>query len=154
MFSKDSAVPEFEIRPITAEEARKLRRAVLRPTQPPETIIYPLDDAPGTLHVGAFLGNELVGITTVSHEPPPGEQNLAAWRMRGVAVIENARGKGIGRMMAKACLDHVIQNGGKLVWVNGRTTALKFYNALGFQTRGQEFVTDTGPHYLVWRSLE
>jgi len=140
--------------PITAEEARVIRKAVLRPDQPAKFTIYPNDDASGTLHVGAFIDGQLVGITTVSRESPPGEQKPDAWRMRGVAVIGNARGKGIGRMMAQACLDHVIRNNGKFVWANGRTTALKFYGALGFQVRGDEFVTDTGPHYLVWRSLE
>lgn len=145
---------EITIKAITSEDARTIRRIVLRPNQPAESSIYPMDDAPGTLHVGAFLGNELVGITTVCRESPPGEQNPASWRMRGVAVVESARGRGIGRLLAGACLDHVIKNKGLFVWANGRTTALEYYHALGFQPRGEEFVTDTGPHYLVWRSLE
>jgi len=87
----DNKEPEIKIMPITAEEARVIRKAVLRPDQPAKFTIYPNDDASGTLHVGAFIDGQLVGITTVSLESPPGEHKPDAWRMRGVAVIGNWR---------------------------------------------------------------
>lgn len=144
-------MPEIIINPITADTARQIRKTVLRPDQPFETTIYPLDDDPDTLHVGAYIDGELVGAMTVCKEAPAGQRIPAAWRMRGVAVAAKAQGLGCGRGMAQVCLDFIAQKGGQFVWANGRTTALSFYRALGFQTRGEEFVTDTGPHYLVWR---
>lgn len=145
---------EITIKPISAETARQIRKTVLRPDQPYETTKYPLDYDPDTLHVGTYLDGELVGVMTVNREAPPGLQNHSAWRMRGVAVAEKVRGSGYGRRMAQFCLDYVSQRGGELIWANGRTTALSFYQALGFQARGEEFTTDTGPHYQVLRWLK
>ncbi len=142
---------EILIKPITPVIARHIRKIVLRPDQPYETTIYPLDDDPDTLHAGTYLDGELVGVMTVNRETPPDESHLSAWRMRGVAVTEKARGLGCGRRMAQYCLEYVAHKGGNFIWANGRTTALSFYHALGFQARGEEFTTDTGPHYLVWR---
>src|SRR5690606_13479424 len=57
------------IRPISAAETRPLRSLVLRPGAPPETLVYPGDDHPEALHLGAFEGDRLVGIATVYPEP-------------------------------------------------------------------------------------
>ncbi len=144
---------EITIRAISLTEARPLRVTVLRPNLPVESTIYPLDGDPDTRHFGAFLDGDLVGITTVCREAPPGEENPHAWRMRGVAVAPQARRKGCARQLAQACLDYVAARGGTCLWANGRTAVLPFYRSVGFDTRGDEFVTETGPHFLVWRKV-
>ena len=145
--------PRIEVKAIPVAEARRLRKAILRPDLPPETTIYPGDDAPDTFHAGAFLDGELAGITTALREAPPGQDEPGAWRLRGVAVAEKARGLGLGRLLVQACLQHIDAQEGVWVWANGRTPSLPFYRALGFQVQGEEYITDSGPHYRVWRAV-
>ncbi len=145
----------FTIRPITAAETRPLRHAILRPHQPIEALVFGGDDAPDALHVGAFIGHELVGIASVSRDPLPGETGQRIWRLRGMATVEKVRGIGCGRALVEACVAHVLTHNGTLLWCNGRTSAMGFYRSLGFETRGDEYDSPagTGPHYVFVRQL-
>ncbi len=143
-------MPEVIIRLIPAEEARPLRGAILRPNLPLEKSVYPGDDAHDTLHLGAYVMDELVGVASVFHQPPPGESLSAAWRLRGMAVRTNAQGRGYGRALLEHCIAHVAKQGGTLFWCNGRTSALGFYREFGFEPRGEEFdVPDSGSHFVL-----
>ena len=150
----NNSVAAYNIQPIRAEDARLLRKTILRPNLPVETIFYPGDDADETLHTGAFLDDILVGVCTIIGEAPAGENDNGAWRIRGVAVNSQQRGQGIGRALMEACFAHAKTHGASYVWANGRTSALPVYTALGFTVQGGEYVTDTGPHYFVLRSID
>jgi GNAT superfamily N-acetyltransferase len=141
------------IRFIGIEQARPLRRAILRP-DPAHTVDFPKDDDPETRHLGAYLDDELVGIATVSHQIPPGEDRTDAWQLQAIGVSEKARGRGVGKTLVDHCLRYVRNQGGAVLWASGRTVVLPFYHSLGFQTRDEEYVTETGPHYLIWRDVE
>jgi GNAT superfamily N-acetyltransferase len=144
----------LEIRAISAAEARPIRHLVLRPHQPPEMLVYPGDDAPESLHAGAFLHGELVGIASVSRQPFRGAPGLDTWQLRGMATLPSARRMGCGAALVRACIAHVAAHGGAALWCNGRSSALPFYRALGFETRGEEFMTpETGPHFVMWRTI-
>lgn len=140
-----------EVRPISAEETRGLRGTILRPGQRPEQLVYPGDEAADTLHAGAFQGGSLVGIASVSRNPCPRHDFPGPWQLRGMATTPEVRGLGYGRALIAACLAHVAARGGRTLWCNGRTSAAGFYTALGFTAVGEEFVTETGPHYVFVR---
>jgi GNAT superfamily N-acetyltransferase len=143
-----------EIRAISAAETRPLRHQVLRPHQPPETLVYPGDDAPDSLHVGAFLDGALVGIASVSRQPFAGAQALDTWQLRGMATLPAARRMGCGSALVRACIAHVHRHGGAALWSNARLSALPFYRPLGFEARGEERLTPgTGPHFVMWRPI-
>ncbi len=145
---------DVDVRPISAAETRILRSEVLRPSQRPEELVYFGDDAPDTLHAGAFLDGALVGIATVCRDPLIGEDDPDVWRLRGMAIRPGAQGKGLGRALLESCIAYVSSHGGKLIWCNGRTSAAGFYRSLGFEICGDEFeVAVTGPHYLMKRVL-
>ena len=143
---------EIIIRSISTEEARPLRRGILRP-DPALTIDFPRDEDPKTLHLGAFLNRELVGVATVCRGAPLGDDRRDAWQLRAIGVREGVRGNGIGKALICNCLEYVSNQGGKMLWASGRTEVLPFYNALGFKRCGEEYVTETGPHYLVLRDV-
>ena len=146
--------PPFHVRPIAAAEARPLRHTILRPTQPFEATVYPLDDQPESGHFGAFLGDTLVGVASVYHEAPPGETDARAWRLRGMATVEAARGQGIGSALMQACFGHVRSHGGGVLWFNARTTAAGFYRRFGFAVQGSIFdIEGIGPHVVMERAL-
>lgn len=142
-----------DIRRISAAETRPLRHAVLRPHQSLDQLVYPGDDAPLAFHAGAFREGRLVGIASVTPRPFDGADWPGPWQLRGMATLPEARGQGLGRAMVMACLAHIAANGGQTLWCNGRTTALPFYRALGFEPYGEEFVTETGPHYVLRRPV-
>jgi len=141
------------VHPIGAAATRALRGAILRPGQPPEQLIYAGDDAPDTLHAGAFHEGALVGIASVARSPCPMAEFPAPWQLRGMATTPEVRGLGYGRALIAACLAHVAAHGGQTLWCNGRTSAAGFYQALGFASVGEEFVTATGPHFVFFRGV-
>lgn len=144
----------IQIRAISAAETRPLRHQLLRPHQPPSALVYPHDDEPTTLHAGAFRDDELVGIASVARQACAGAAWPAAWQLRGMATVPAVRGQGYGRALIDACVAHIAAHGGQTLWCNGRTSASEFYLAMGFTRFGEEFVADTGPHYVFWRSVE
>lgn len=129
-----------------------MRRAILRP-DPALAIDFPLDDDPKTAHFGAALAGDLVGLATVCPQAPPGEVGAVAWQLRAIGVYKTARGQGVGKALVEACLAYVSSQEGRMLWASGRTGALAFYRAMGFRQRGEEYVTETGPHVLVWRDV-
>lgn len=142
------------VRPISAAQVRELRHAVLRPFEPPEQIVYFGDEAPDTLHAGAFDGTALVGIASVCREPMPGATDASQWRLRGMATVPAVRGRGFGRVLLEACFEHIRRHRGRLLWCNARVAALGFYTHLGFVAQGEEFeIVPIGPHYVMTRTL-
>jgi GNAT superfamily N-acetyltransferase len=140
-----------QVRRLSAQDVIPLRTAVLRPHAPPNTHTFPGDDAPETYHAGVFLEDELVGVASVFQEAPPFAASPFAWRLRGMAVVPQVRRTGYGRVLVQSCLDYIASQKGTLLWCHGRTSALQFYRALGFQTYGEEFdVPISGPHYVMW----
>lgn len=144
----------LEVKRVKAAEVRPLRRAVLRPHQRPEELVYPDDDGPDTLHTAGYLDGLLVATASVYREPPPGGPDTNGWRLRGMAVLPEYRGKGYGAQLLEACIAHALERGGTQMWCNARSTAAGFYRALGFEAKGEEFdLPGIGAHYLMWRPL-
>lgn len=144
------------IRPITAAETRGLRAEVLRPGHAPDTLVYPGDERPDGLHVGAFHDGRLVGIATVYPEAPPEAYRNRlptgeAFRLRGMATLPEVRGTGYGRDLLEACFTHVRTHEARLLWCNARVVAQGFYERLGLEATGPEFdIPGVGPHYVMW----
>lgn len=139
------------IRPVTAADVRPLRHRVLRPEQPFESTVYPGDDLPVTVHLGAFDGDALVGIASLYREPRAG--TAEGWRLRGVATVAGVRGRGFGASLLEACLQHAAAAGGAEVWCNARRAAIGFYRRAGFEVVSGEFdVAGIGPHVVMARA--
>jgi predicted GNAT family N-acyltransferase len=137
------------LRPITAAETRPLRQRVLRPHQALAELVYPGDDAPDTVHLGAFADDTLVGIATLLHQHEPGE-----WRLRGMATAPEVRGRGQGVLLLEACLAHARAHGGTRFWCHARTPVVGFYQRHGLACEGSGFdVPGIGPHILMSRRL-
>lgn len=130
---------------------RGLRHRILRPGQDPEATVYPGDADPDTVHLGAFEGDRLVGIASLYHEPRLGRSG--GWRLRGMAVEREARGRGFGVALLAASVDHVAAAGGDEVWCNAREAAVGFYRRCGFEVVGEEFdIPGIGRHVVMART--
>lgn len=148
------------VQPISAADCLDLRHRVLRPNQPLEACAYPLDEAPGTLHLGyRDDSGGIIGIASVFHEAPPDTSGKNAWRIRGMAVDPERQGHGIGAALLKGLIDYATarQDPDKpagLLWCNGRTSVEPFYLAQGFNRVGDVFdLPPIGPHVVLERSL-
>ncbi|HUU61188.1 MAG TPA: GNAT family N-acetyltransferase [Acidimicrobiia bacterium] len=145
---------EFEVQAVEAAVVRPLRRALLRPHQQVEELVYPGDDHPEALHVGGFLHGTMVGIATISPGPMPGGREPRAWQLRGIAVEHGQRGYGVGGLLLAACVAHAAACGGRLVWCNARVGSSGFYEHHGFYHDGEPFeLPNTGPHYRMYRKV-
>jgi len=108
------------VRPITLEQTRALRRAVLRPHQSVEEVAA--HEAPGAFAVGAFEADELISVGLIAPDGEPG-----GWRVRGMASVPHARGRGAGTAVLDALLAHAAAGGAQRIWCNARTPARSLY---------------------------
>jgi GNAT superfamily N-acetyltransferase len=138
----------FAIRPVSLEHTRALRQAVLRPH---ETLAQLAEHEPaGAYAVGAFDGDEeLISVGYVCPDGGPG-----SWRVRGMATVPAARGRGAGSAVLDALLAHARVQGATRVWCNARTPARSLYERTGMRPVSEEFeLPQIGPHLVMELAL-
>jgi GNAT superfamily N-acetyltransferase len=138
---------EVVVRRSTAEEVRPLRSLVLRGH--PAAAVPAYDEDPVTVHVGAYAGDLVVGCASVF--PEAYEDEPAAWHLRGMAVDPAWQGEGVGRLVLTGVVAEARSAGAPLLWANGRVQALGFYERLGWQVVGEQFIHGESrlPHKLI-----
>ena len=143
------------IRSISAAETIAVRWPVLRPGFPRDTAVFDGDDAPATLHFGAFDGERLVGVASIYLASMPERPETApAWQLRGMATLPEVRGAGFGRALLDACVIAARETGAAILWCNARTSAAPFYRGNGWEIFGGEFdIPTVGPHFRMLLAL-
>jgi ElaA protein len=98
------------------------------------------DDEPGTRHVLLREGSRLVGYARVLDDAKDGQ---SLWRIGRVALAPEARGRGLADpLMATAlqvCPD-------RDVVLDAQAPLAKWYETMGFEVTGPEFLDDGIPH--------
>ena len=138
---------DLRVRPVTLEQSRGLRQAVLRPHETMAEVAA--REASDAFAVGAFSGGELVAVGLVAPEGEPG-----AWRVRGMATAPHARGNGAGTAVLRALIEQATAGGARRIWCNARTPARSLYERAGFRVISEQFeLPRIGPHYVMERLL-
>ena len=138
---------EFVVRPLTLEQTRGLRQAVLRPHQTLEQVAA--GEGEDAFAVGAFDGAQLVAVGFVLPDGEPG-----AWRIRGMATVPAARGAGAGTAVLQALLEYAIRRGAQRIWCNARSSARSLYERAGLSVASEEFeLAEIGPHFVMERRI-
>jgi predicted GNAT family N-acyltransferase len=70
-----------------------------------------------------------------------------------MAVLQHARGSGIGGEVLQALIGAAQQRGDKMVMLNAQTQAEAFYARYGFVREGAEFMEAGIPHIAMRRDL-
>lgn len=70
-----------------------------------------------------------------------------------MAVSQSLRGKGIGKQVLVALLEHARQDGHEDLVLHAQTHAVPFYEQQGFIVEGEEFIEADMPHRLMRRRL-
>lgn len=124
-----------------------MRHPVLRKGLPLNTCAFDFDDAPNTLHLGAFANDILVGVLTLLNKT----ENV---QLRGMAVLEAFQGQGIGKLLVAHAENQVRQQNICNLWMNARLIAVPFYEACGYQKQGETFeLPYGGTHYKMTKHL-
>lgn len=135
---------------------RELRRTVLRPSWPAGAEMHG-DENPDAVHLAAFDdANTLVAACLVFPRAfPPRPAHADAWQLRGMATADGRRSTGIGARLLAATVAEVQRRGGRLIWCEARSSAMRFYSKHGFDVDGAEYShSETGIlHHLMWRDL-
>lgn len=139
---------------VEAGATHDLRRRVLRAHLLGAAVDYPEDALAGTVHVGVEDdGGVLVAAATVFPEPTPHRPGIRAARLRGMAVEPGCQGTGVGARLLDALVVRARADGYRVLWANGRDSALGFYRGHGWEVVGEGFMSIGLPHHVVLLDL-
>jgi len=96
-----------------------------------------------------------VGVVTGFSDDAPGHPGVPAQRFRFMAVEPSEQGGGVGTALLAEVIDRARSGGNRLLWANGRDTALEFYIRIGFHVVGESFsdLVSQLPHHVVLLEL-
>jgi GNAT superfamily N-acetyltransferase len=142
------------IKEISPQKTFIVRHPVLRKGKPIESCAFDGDDLETTHHFGLFQESNLIGIISLFLKTNPiFAENLQS-QIRGMAIVEAHQKKGFGEALVKHCEDYCISNQINLIWFNARTTAVGFYEKMGYKIQGNPFdIPNIGEHYLMYKKL-
>ncbi len=97
--------------------------------------------------MGAFEDDRLLGCCLLTR------MDMATVRLRQMAVPNNMQGKGVGRALMIFAENIARDLGYKKLCMHARSTAVGFYQKLGYTINGEEFMEVTIPHYIMEKAL-
>lgn len=144
----------MKVRQLNAEDTYPVRHAELRKGLPIESCHMDGDDRVGSIHLGGIVDDKLIAVSSfffVPYKPYPGHKSL---QLRGMAVLGAFQSKGYGAQLIKFAEEWLMQRGIRLIWMNARTSAVPFYEKLGYEKQGEEFeIEPHGLHYKMHKIL-
>jgi N-acetylglutamate synthase-like GNAT family acetyltransferase len=129
------------------KEELQLRNRVLRMPLGLSLFDENLTKEVNDFHIGAFDGKALIGVLILT---VLGEGKV---KMRQVGVEENWRGKNVGARLAIYAEDFARKLGYSMVVLNARKSVVGFYEKLGYEKIGGEFIEVTIPHQTMQKKL-
>lgn len=140
-------ITNIQLKEINTTATYAVRHPVLRNGLPLESCAFDFDDAPNTMHLGAFVNDSLIGVLTLISK----KQSV---QLRGMAVLEKFKGQGIGKRLVAHAEKVVRQQNTCSIWMNARLIAVPFYEACGYQKQGETFeLPYGGTHYKMIKNL-
>ncbi len=145
----------MEIKKISSIETYPVRHEVLRKGKPIETCQFKGDDDDNTTHFGLFLESKLVGIISIFKENNTLFPESNQFQIRGMAVLEEFQGKGLGAELVKKAENYCINLNTDLIWFNARENAVPFYKKLDYKIMGDSFlIPDVGIHFVMCKKIQ
>lgn len=123
---------DLQVRPVDASALLELRRQVLRDGDQSARVSDRRDDVEGTLHLGGYLGPQLVCAVTLYREPPPFTSTRRSVQLRWMAVHGAFQRQGVGGAALAHAERLLASDGVEMIWANARDTALGFYRSQGW----------------------
>jgi GNAT superfamily N-acetyltransferase len=145
---------EVEVVLVAAAVGQTLRKAVLRPHEPLEGPMYPLEEDPATAHFTALADGRVLAVGSVMADGHPNDPAPGDWRVRGMATLPEWRGHGLGARVLASLEGHAQEEGASRLWCNARIGARSFYERAGWLVEGGEYeIQGIGMHLLMSKQL-
>ena len=141
------------VKQITKEETYPFRIEILRDGK---AINYHFvgDTRKTTIHLGAYIDLECIGIVSLIRNSHKIFSNLLAYQLRGMAVAKSHQKQGIGELLIVESLKILNNNKCEVLWCNARVIAVEFYKKMNFSIKGKKFqIPGVGSHYLMYIDL-
>ncbi|MDD3321285.1 MAG: GNAT family N-acetyltransferase [Paludibacter sp.] len=106
-----------------------------------------LDKEVSDVHIGAFQDEILIGVLILSFI---GDETL---KMRQVAVDQNSRSKKVGSKMVNFSENWALSNNFKIIELHARSTAVEFYQKLGYKIISEQFFEINIAHFKMRKVL-
>lgn len=112
-----------------------LRIAALVPGHPGHPVRWSYDNAPSSVHIGAYLKDELIGCVSSYDTRDLDPEAPASVRLHSMAIDASVRGMGLGRKLLGELARVLLVEGGdfEILEATARDSAVGFYNRLGFE---------------------
>ena len=143
------------IRFIPVEDLLAIRNEVLREGKLTlDECRWPGDEAEDAFHLGYFDQDKLACIASF-HPKQYGEFKGKAYQLRGMATLEEYRGRGFGNQLVNFAIDYLRGQKTNYIWCNARKKAVRFYQNLGFEIISPEFeLHGVGPHHVLYLKIQ
>ncbi len=143
----------LEIKKIISEETYPLHLQVLK-TCNDYQYKYNADFEKETMHFGAFLSQENVGIVSLmenKHTYFKGKQI----QLRGMAVLTKNQGQNVGSRLIESSIIESKKRKTTIIWCNVRDYSVTFYEKQGFKIKGGKFfIENVCNHYVMYLNLD
>lgn len=142
------------LREITLEETYPLRIEILRKGIS-ENYKFKEDNFESSIHLGAFIGNDCVGIVSLIKKEKPDTTKRYSYQLRGMAIDFPYQQQGIGSKLIIESFKILRDKKVNILWCNAREVATKFYLKMGFIIKGESFeIASIGTHFLMTKNLD
>lgn len=106
------------------------------------------------MHLGLFYKEKPIAVCSFLKNKHHLIPNNNQFQLRGMAVLNEFQGKGLGQILLKHGEYELEKGQTKFLWCNARETAVNFYKKCGFQIIGQSFnIESIGLHYAMYKKL-
>tara|TARA_B100001778_G_scaffold286809_1_gene254302 strand:+ start:233 stop:691 length:459 start_codon:yes stop_codon:yes gene_type:complete len=144
------------IKKINAEKTFQIRHPILRKGLPLDSCKFENDENENSIHLCAIENNELIAVISALPNICPFFPKKKAFQIRGLAVIEKFRRRGIASALIKET-EITLRNkfSIELIWLNSRTIASKLYLVNNYIPHGDPFeIKISGPHQRFYKLLD
>lgn len=145
----------MEVKQIDAKDTYNVRQQILRPDGSTEDCHFPGDNDELSFHLGAYVDDKLVSVASFYMDNHPTIKAEYQFRLRGMATLNENSGQGMSSALLRTAFPLITKNHVNTLWCNARTSAIGFYEKVGFNTIGEEFeIEGIGTHVLMIKELE
>jgi predicted GNAT family N-acyltransferase len=128
-------------------QEQELRNRVLRKPMGMSLYDENLEAEQHDVHIGAYIQGTLAGVLILT------KLNTADIKMRQVAVDVAFRGRKTGTELVHFAEEYSKEKGFSTMVLHARKTAVGFYEKLGYETVGEEFLEINIPHFNMRKCL-